>query len=114
VDRKHRLTGSNDIQRVRAAGTSYAHPLMVLIASPNHMPLTRFGVAAGRQLGTAVRRNRAKRRLRAALDALLPRLAPGWDTLWIARSGLVAAEWPEVERTVAGLCRRAGLLQNPA
>jgi ribonuclease P protein component len=95
-------------------GTSYAHPLMVLVASPNHMPLTRFGVAAGRQLGTAVRRNRAKRRLRAALEALRPTLAPGWDMVWIARSGLVVAEWSEVERTVASLCRRAGLVQNSA
>ncbi len=110
MDRKHRLTGSSDIRRVRSVGTSYAHPLVVLVACPNDMSLTRFGVTAGRQLGTAVRRNRAKRRLRAALHALLPSLAPGWDGVWIARSGMATAAWPEVERAVGTLCRRAGLL----
>jgi ribonuclease P protein component len=110
MDRKHRLTGSSDFQRVRSSGTSYAHPFVVLVACPNDMPLTRFGVTAGRQLGTAVRRNRAKRRLRAALDALQPRILPGWDAVWIARSGVATATWPEVVRAVTTLGRRAGLL----
>ena len=68
------------------------------------------GVTAGRQLGTAVRRNRAKRRLRAALDALRPNVLPGWDAVWIARTGAATATWPEVVRAVATLGRRAGLL----
>jgi len=74
------------------------------------MPLTRFGVTAGRQLGSAVRRNRAKRRLRAALDALQPHVLPGWDAVWIARTGAAMATWPEVVRAVETLGRRAGLL----
>jgi ribonuclease P protein component len=110
MDRKHRLTGSSDFQRVRTSGTSYAHPFVVLVACPNDMPLTRFGVTAGRQLGSAVRRNRAKRRLRAALDALQPHVLPGWDAVWIARTGAAMATWPEVVRAVETLGRRAGLL----
>lgn len=74
------------------------------------MSLTRFGVTAGRQLGTAVRRNRAKRRLRAALETLRPHVLPGWDAVWIARTGTATAAWPEVARAVAALGRRAGLL----
>src|SRR4030065_72518 len=81
MDRQRRLTGSSDFQRVRTSGTSYAHPFVVLVACPNDMPLSRFGVTAGRQLGSAVRRNRAKRRLRAALDALQPHPLPGWGPL---------------------------------
>ena len=114
MDRKHRLTGSRDFQRVRTSGTSYAHPFVVLVACPNDMPLTRFGVTAGRQLGSAVRRNRAKRRLRAALDTLRPHILPGWDAVWIARTGVATATWPEVVRAVAALGRRAGFLTIPS
>ncbi len=78
------------------------------------MPLTRFGVSAGRQLGTAVRRNRAKRRLRAALESLRPHVLPGWDAVWIARTGAATATWPEVVRAVANLGHRAGLLTTPS
>ena len=74
------------------------------------MPLTRFGVSAGRQLGTAVRRNRAKRRLRAALETIRPHVLPGWDAVWIIRTDMATAAWPEVTRAVASLGRRAGLL----
>jgi ribonuclease P protein component len=112
MDPKHRLTGSSDIRRVREVGRSYAHPLVVLVASPNEMSLTRFAVTGGRQLGSAVRRNRAKRRLRAALRPLLPLVRPGWDVVCIARAGLPEAAWPDIERAVAGLCRRAGLMDR--
>jgi ribonuclease P protein component len=112
MDRKHRLTGAADFQRVRDRGTSYAHPLVVLMACPNDMDLTRFGVAAGRPLGTAVRRNRAKRRLRAALDALRPQILPGWDTVWIARAGMAAAGFVDIERALSSLCRRARLVRS--
>jgi ribonuclease P protein component len=110
MERKHRLTGSSEIRRVRKTGTSYAHPLVVLVACPNEMSLTRFAVTGGRTLGNAVRRNRAKRRLRAAIGSLLGEIRPGWDGLWIARSRLSSAPWSEVTQAVAGLCRRAGML----
>lgn len=46
----------------------------------------RVGFTASKKVGDAVRRNRAKRRLRALADAVLPLAAqPGWDYVMIAR-----------------------------
>lgn len=39
-----------------------------MIAAPRHDGPTRVGLVAGRRVGGAVARNRAKRRLRAVLD----------------------------------------------
>jgi len=114
VDRRQRLTKSQDVQRVRKSGRSYAHPLAVLVTRRNDLDRTRFAVGAGRSLGGAVRRNRAKRRLRAALRALTPRIAPGWDVLLLARDTTPSARWPELQQAVAGLLRRAGLLTEYA
>jgi ribonuclease P protein component len=48
----------------------------------------RVGYTCSRKVGNAVRRNRAKRRLRAAAEAVLPRLGrPGWDYVLIGKSG---------------------------
>jgi len=110
VDRRHRLTSSHDVQRVRKSGRSYAHPLAVLVTCRNDLDRSRFAVGAGRSLGGAVRRNRAKRRLRSALRALTPMVAPGWDVLLLARDTTPAARWPDLQQAVAGLFRRAGLL----
>lgn len=52
------------------------------------MAAARVGFTASRRVGIAVARNRARRRLRAAADRLLPaHAAPGRDYVMIARSG---------------------------
>ncbi len=70
----------------------------------------RVGVAAGRAVGNAVVRNRAKRRLRACVDGLLPRLQPGWDVALVARKPIVTANFQSVQAAVEGVFVRAGLL----
>ena len=71
MQRKFRLTRSEDFKRVRRSGKSYAHPLVVLIVQTHEQPRVKIGVAAGRTVGTAVHRNRAKRLLREAMRSLL-------------------------------------------
>lgn len=112
MNRRYRLTKSTDFKRVRRTGKSYAHPLVILVASPNDRLISRFGVTAGRALGSAVHRNRAKRLLREALRSYLTAVAGGWDVVLIARPALIEAEWNDVCSAVANLLRRAGLLEE--
>jgi len=95
-------------------GKSHAHPLVVLIALQNNRELSRFGVAAGRSVGGAVQRNRAKRLLRAAVNALLPQIAPGWDIVLLARRSLPQANYQQTQAALVTLMRRAGLLMDDA
>lgn len=58
----------------------------------------RVGFTCSKKVGGAVVRNRAKRRLRAAAEATLPRLGrPGWDYVLIGKAGAT------VERPFADL-----------
>ena len=58
---------------------------------------TRIGITATRKIGGAVVRNRAKRRLRAAAQAILPQLGkPGLDYVLIARNGAPTRAWPRL------------------
>jgi ribonuclease P protein component len=109
VQRKFRLTRSDDLKRVRRNGKSYAHPLVLLAAQASDLPQIRVGVTAGRTTGNAVQRNRAKRLLREAMRTLLPSLAPGWDLILIARAGLVSASLEDTRTALTSLLRRAGL-----
>ncbi len=109
MQRKFRLTRSTDFKRVRRFGKSYAHPLVVLIVQPNDSPAVRVGVTAGKTVGSAVRRNRAKRLLRAAMQRLLPDLAPGSDILLIARQPLAESTLQQAQSALQALLRRAGL-----
>ncbi|MBU12608.1 MAG: ribonuclease P protein component [Rhodobacteraceae bacterium] len=50
-------------------------------------PLLRYGVTCSKKVGNAVARNRAKRRLRALANSVLPLLGrDGWDYVLIGRA----------------------------
>ncbi len=107
---KFRLTRSDDFKRVRRFGKSFSHPLVVLVIQVNEEAKVRVGVAAGRTVGTAVKRNRAKRLLREAMRMYLPSLASGWDLILIARPALAASTLNETREALFTLLRRAELI----
>jgi len=112
VQRKFRLTRSEDFKRVRRSGKSYAHPLVVLIVQKSDQPRVRVGVAAGRTVGTAVARNRTKRLLREVMRALLPNIASNLDLILIARSGLSSATLEDTRQAIDNLLKRAKIITS--
>ncbi len=112
MKRKFRLRKSTDFKRVRRLGKSYAHPFVVLIVHPNELESTRFGVSAGRSVGNAVLRNRAKRRIREAIRPRIGEIQPGWDLIFLARKSIHEAGSPELQTAIDRLLRRAGVLKG--
>lgn len=113
MQRQFRLTRSEDFKRVRRSGKSYSHPLVVLVADPNADARVRVGMAAGRTVGSAVKRNRAKRLMRAALRPFLPSIASGWDLILIARPALASASLAETRQALRTVLCRAELIPLP-
>ena len=66
-------------------------------------------MSASQSFGNAVKRNRAKRRMRAAVRVLYAAIQPGWDLILTARPGLDRAGWPELLEAIGGLVHRAQL-----
>lgn len=112
MKRRFRLTRSTDFQRVRRIGKSYAHPLVVLLVAPNEIEQVRIGVVAGRAVGTAVQRNRAKRQMRACIDRFLPCLATGRDLVFLSRKPMGQAGFPEICAAIQALLKRSGILDE--
>ncbi|MFQ5942558.1 MAG: ribonuclease P protein component [Anaerolineales bacterium] len=107
---KDRLTSATEFRRVRRTGKSYAHPLVLLIASSSGDSSggqSRYGVSASRAIGGAVRRNRAKRRMRTAFQQF--ELGSGWDLILVARPGLNDASWSDLLCAVGDLLKKAGV-----
>jgi ribonuclease P protein component len=66
----------------------------------------RVGFTASRKVGNAVKRNRARRRLRAVAAQVLPQAEPGMDFVLIARPATVERDYQAlVGDLVAGLKR---------
>lgn len=71
----------------------------------------RVGVTAGKSVGDAVRRNRAKRLLRAGIAPMLSQIKPDVDILLIARQPLVEAKATETQAAIQTLLLRARLIE---
>ncbi|MCX7622690.1 MAG: ribonuclease P protein component [Thermomicrobium sp.] len=113
IARRLRLRRSSDFERVRRRGRTLAGRLLVLSVAPNEFGHNRYGFAVGKRVGKAVRRNKVKRWLREAVRRLHPRLAQGYDVVFVARGALAESSvtYHEVAAHVEWLLRRAGLLQ---
>ena len=67
--------------------------------------------AAGRSVGKAVARNRAKRLMREAARHLYPQIRAGWDILLIARARIAEAKETQVEEALRLLLQQAQLTE---
>ena len=85
MQRELRLTGSKRFSLIHKEGRGLANRLLVLKSIPNDLDRSRFGFMVGKRIGSAVIRNKVKRRLRE-----ITRLTPvkaGRDIVFIARRG---------------------------
>ncbi|MCE2475853.1 MAG: ribonuclease P protein component [Alphaproteobacteria bacterium] len=103
-----RLRYRKDFLRLRRRGRSGAAPGLVLQTAPNGLgSVVRVGFTASRKVGNAVKRNRARRRLVALADNLLPQLAiPGRDYVLIARRETGARPWDQLREDLANVLAR--------
>src|SRR5919199_4079842 len=91
MKRRNRLSRSRDFDAVYRKGRSVSTRYLVLYSFPRDEDddgEPRLGLAVLRKLGTAVERNRVKRRLRAAFDELAGAVPPGRDYVLVVRPGL--------------------------
>lgn len=115
--RVQRLTRQGDIDRVRRQGQAYHTRFFVaLIASGIDASRidkrSRIGVVAGKRVGGAVKRNRAKRLLREGLRPLYPHIAQGWDILLMARPPILEASSTQVSVSLDKMLCKSNLISR--
>lgn len=108
-----RLRSGDDFRRVRRDGRSRANAFVVVLATPRPdgpAHPSRIGVVAGKRVGDAVVRNRAKRRVREHLRLGYLQIKGGWDIVVIVRATLAGADSATLDGALWSLLRRLDLV----
>jgi len=103
------LTRNGQFQRLYRKGKSYVTPTMVVYVLENRLPYSRLGITAGKKVGGAVQRNRAKRRIRERFRAALPDLRTGMDVCVVARSFTVEAPAEKLQKDFRTAMEKLGM-----
>lgn len=105
-----RLRRSSDIKSVRAGGRALRRDTFTLRAARSHEDGPRLAVIAPRTLGTAVARNRARRRVREAFRRAFASAGGGRsiDLVITVRPDAAKADYPVIEADVRSALAELG------
>lgn len=105
------LKENKDFRRLYYRGKSEASPCLVTYASRRSNGETRVGITSGKKIGNAVKRNRARRLIRAAFSELEPRLNGSWDIVFVARTKTTCVKMQEVLLQMENQLKALGVIE---
>ncbi len=105
------LKENRDFKRVYNRGKSYVFPDVVIYVFKNKSNNVRYGVTASKKIGKAVKRNRARRVIKAAFIPYLPQIKGGYDFVFVARVKTISSKSNNVSKSVLKGLKSAGVLK---
>ena len=102
----------NHIFRRLYATSGQANGYLVMYARRNRSDINRIGITAGKKLGCAVKRNRAKRVITVAFRECLPYIKEGYDFVIVARTRILNIKSTAAAASMRSLLSSAGVWSN--
>lgn len=114
MQRRYRIRSRSEFQQIYQEGRSFANRAAVLYVLGGREGGPRMGFAAGRKLGSAVLRNRVRRRIREAVRLAWPWVRGTALMILIGRAAAENMPFGELQQKIAELLHRAGVLDPGA
>ena len=103
------LTQNSQFRRLYRRGRSVVNHTMVIYVMKNRHSSNRLGITAGKKVGGAVQRNRAKRRIRELFRIFQGQLKQSYDFCIVARTYTVNAPYEKLVRDFKASAEKLGV-----
>ena len=111
MKRDDKLKQNWEFRRLYARGKCVATSAFVLYYLKGKSGKVRLGITAGKKIGCAVKRNRAKRVITAAFDGCLPKIKTGYDFCIVARGKILSLNSTKVAGLLLEKLSENGLIR---
>lgn len=101
---------NRDFRRLYARGKHFAGGYVVVYAMKNRVGTNRLGITAGKSVGNAVKRNRAKRLIRESFRLMGIEPEKGYDFVIVARGRIVGKNMQQVSKDMAYAMKKMEIL----
>ena len=106
------LKQNHEFRRLYRKGKSAVCPYFVIYCRRTGRPMSRLGITTGVKLGNAVKRNRARRRIRELYRIHEEKLLPGYDVVIVARTRVIYGRFADLEHCFDQQMKKLGLIQK--
>lgn len=106
----YRLKKNYQYNYVYKHAKSVADKNFVLLYCVNNNKQTKVGFSVSKKYGNAVKRNRIRRQLKAAVSGFMPNVVGGYNVIFLPRKQQ-AYLYSDITRSVENLLVKAGLMQ---
>lgn len=107
-----KLKLNKEFRRLYGRGKCYVNSGFVTYILPERSGKVRYGITAGKKIGCAVKRNRAKRLITAAFREVSPNLCGGWQIVFVARTGIFKYKSTQIAEVMLSHFSQAGALKQ--
>ena len=111
MKRYDKLKQNWEFRRLYNRGKCLSAPAFIVYFAKGKAGRVRLGITAGKKIGTAVKRNRAKRVVTAAFDSVSPHIKKGYDFVIVARGRIVSLKSNAVANMLMGILVANGLIE---
>lgn len=101
---------NTDFRRAYYKGRSFVASGLITYVLKNRLGINRIGITTSKKIGIAVKRNRARRVIRAAYSALQGSVKEGYDIVFVARSKTTFLKSDDVLLIMKKQLKDAGVL----
>ena len=112
MKKNFRVKREKDFKAIFKEGTSFANRKFVIYRLENKQKHFRVGLSVSKRLGNAVTRNQIKRRIRHILQNAKGEISEGVDFVVIARNGVEALGYAEMEKNLLHALKLSKIYQE--
>ena len=99
------IKSSREYTEIIGLNKARRSPYFSIYTRKNNEDSNRYGISIPKKTGTAVVRNKVKRRIKNILDNNKKTIQKGWDYVIIVKKGILALTYLEIEKELLKLIR---------